>query len=433
MITRSRFVYSIITICTVVFMAFLSFSQINRDSTTNARFDVYDEGAHFDYVLKLKENKIPSWGSQYDQLTVKIVDCLGTAFAAPGNCGDANRTVTNYAPYGYNYEAQQPPLGYLPYVFYNFSPKSESKAILLGMRAFGSDFWLGLTSILLILVFLIRRVNLGWLAIATFFVLLNPTFIHALATINNDAAVVPAVLIWLLSELYLGAPGRNRGKLDWVIRVGVAILLGGVKGLLVLIPICNFLVHGIMKLFRGQKPRFVFANIRGAFSLREALPSVAAASTYVGFLVFQKITELVPSSIVLNKLLGFSKTSHVRITTIADSMSNLLSSQRGYYLGIQIDSSLGYLFSLAFVVLFAIRAYLDFSAEKFDRLGALSLTSWALIASLAVAWPIVCFVEGGYDFSTPPRYALMALPIISYCFTSFNSNKIRLSPFKSTS
>lgn len=426
MLNRFRFLYVIAVTISILAASLLSYSQVQRDSNATPHFDVYDEAAHFDYVLKLKENAIPAWGSQYDQLTLRIVDCLGTFFTGPGDCSEKKRPVENYAPRGFNYEAQQPPIGYLPYVFHKISSTDNPKDILMSLRLFGSKFWLILTALLLTFLFVMNPVKIMWVVFGAFAIFVNPTFVHAVATVNNDAAVVPVVLIWIITEQHLRFRKNARNIPGWILRVVVSIILGAVKGFLVLIPISYFLASGALKYIRERRTPFDKSAFLSVFSFKSVAPSIAAVLTYLVFLGYQKVAEKVPSSEILESLLGFSKTDHLRATTILDSLSNLLSSQRGYYLGLPMDTSLGYLFSVLFFSLLLVKAFMELNSLGENRSGSFALTSLLLIISLSIAWPLVCFLQGGYDFSTPSRYALMVIPIIAYSFATFSSNNVRL-------
>ena len=128
-----------------VFAGLSTFASL--DSRQNPYFDVYDEGAHFDYVVNLKNFTIPFWGTLESQDTLLIGDCLGRVGGKQGSCETKDRDPGNFAPGGFSYQAQQPPLGYFPYIFAETKSTSPLDT-LQEMRRLGIFFWSTLIALL---------------------------------------------------------------------------------------------------------------------------------------------------------------------------------------------------------------------------------------------------------------------------------------------
>ena len=94
-----------------------------------AGFDILDEGAHYDYVVRLAHGDLPSPGDRYTQQTLRIISCVGEYGLSPHGCAAKHRNPA-LVPDGYSYEAaQQPPLAYLPYLLTIRTDGSSQQAL----------------------------------------------------------------------------------------------------------------------------------------------------------------------------------------------------------------------------------------------------------------------------------------------------------------
>ena len=138
----------------------------------------------------------------------------------------------------------------------------------------------------------------------------------------------------------------------------------------------------------------------------------------------QTLRSSVPSEVVLDSLLGFSKVSHLSLRTVANSLYYVFS---GYYGRVIPDLDMGVIPSiLSFFFLFLL-GYLsrkdplnprsEIDAEN-DYLFSNQRMSWFLaiatifsLLSIGLAQPILVYLQGQYDFPAPPRYGLIAIPL----------------------
>ena len=417
---------SAILVSVSVFFGLSHFATL--DSRQNPHFDIYDEGAHFDYVVNLKKGTIPSWGTFESQETLLVADCLGGKGGSPGSCATKERDPHNFAPGGYSYEAQQPPIGYLPYVFASTESSTPLKT-LIEMRQKGIIFWSTLIAFLVGLTILFFQVNfLGSIIIAVSTTFL-PTLTHAISTVSNDASVFVAIYVWLLVFIknYNLATKRSFSYLALT-----SALLGLVKGFLFLVP---FTMLSIM-FFSVYRPRLeskIPNTKKISRSKKEStsngtryllLSSVITLATTLSFYVLQTLRSSVPSKVVLDSLLGFSKVSHLSLRTVANSLYYVFS---GYYGRVIPDLDMGVIPSiLSFFFLFLL-GYLsrrdrlnprsEIDAEN-DYLSSNQRMSWFLaiatifsLLSIGLAQPILVYLQGQYNFPAPPRYGLLATPL----------------------
>lgn len=404
----------------VVIFAIISSALTKLDMASNPHFDVYDEGAHYDYVLQLSQGNIPAWGDQYLQETVRIVDCLGTAFSPAGSCEIKHRTTENYAPNGFNYEAQQGPIGYLPYLL-GIVNSEEPSDQLQGMRLKGSYIWLTLSGSLLILLCLALRTSIFMASLASIAIFLNPTFIHSISTVNNDAAIVPIVLFWILIELFL----RDR-KLSWRsvrnARFVIGLVFGLTKALLLVVPISIFLL-GVFLVLKAKRISRRKVSLKTFDKFQIAPMMLGAISSYGTFLALQKLREKIPSSQVLEALLGFSKTDVPDLKTMVDSFANVLFIFSGGYPGANINGSSGLIVTAVITALISIAAARSWDyfkglklsildAQTVDIFKAFPLVSVVALAMTAISWPLLFYMQGNYNFASPSRYALLAVPLL---------------------
>jgi hypothetical protein len=413
----SKFRSLVAATLTIVALATVSFALVQADVAKNPHFDVYDEAAHFDYVLKLREGSVPEWGSKYHQETMRIAECLGSVFTKPGDCSpNKNRVPENFAPKGYSYEAQQPPLGYLP--FLAFVQVGKPALVELNeLRTSSSAFWLALTALCLFglaAMANMRTLNIAFLA---FIIFVNPTFVHAIGTINNDAAIVPAVLAWLFIEAWIV---RYKPRRKFLIRFFAGAFLGLVKGFLVLIPISIAAASLVVHFSRKRKDVVPSGQISKSFN--SSLPVFLGALASFGvFLIIQNARALERSSVVLDALLGFAKTDFPKAETFVSSLANMMVMFEGSYVQGITDLAIAKVIWAVLLVVLTVRVYKElarqinrpFASEDNGVFEVSSLSAAILLAITSLAWPILVYLQGSFDFPAPTRYALMALPLLA--------------------
>jgi hypothetical protein len=134
---------------------------------------------------------------------------------------------------------------------------------------------------------------------------------------------------------------------------------------------------------------------------------VGVVVSYAAWFLIQNARASVPPSTVLHALEGFATTSHLRLTTILIGIQNELSDLSAY-----ATAPLYWIWDLAIygslVGLLVLKGPVGRISQ---RAGALAILFG--IVALGVAFPLLNFIEGHYDFYTPQRYALPLLPIIA--------------------
>jgi hypothetical protein len=134
---------------------------------------------------------------------------------------------------------------------------------------------------------------------------------------------------------------------------------------------------------------------------------VGVVVSYAAWFLIQNARASVPPSTVLHALEGFATTSHLRLTTILVGIQNELSDLSAY-----ATAPLYWIWDLAIygslVGLLVLKGPVGRISQRASALAIL----FGIVA-LGVAFPLLNFIEGHYDFYTPQRYALPLLPIIA--------------------
>lgn len=389
------------------------------DQINNRSFDVFDEGAHFDYVVKLASGHIPAWGTKYEQATMLVADCLGnTLVASVTDCSIHDRLAENFPPAGFSYEAQQPPLGYLAYLpGFMLSNGLEPGPRLNFVRDAGGVVLIGLAMILVLLIS--RILSLGFWRTLLFggLIMLAPIAIHALSTVNNDASALTTSLAFVYG-LLLSHKMRARGS--FILGAAVGILLGLTKAFMILLPASAVLVFGIVAIQRLKMKSSAigkeYSRPHHVYALTASGASLIAAGI---FSIWQTQRAVVPAGEVLKSLLGFEPTvDNVQLETVLSSWSNLANSWLGASNGLVSIPS----FFSVINVLVLILAGVAFAYTKRPRPIMLALepysrafiSMWMVVILLfGLAWPALLFFQGGFNFDAPARYALQAMPLLA--------------------
>lgn len=368
----------------------------------NPHLDVFDEGSHYAYVVALRSGHVPAWGDRLTPQERKLDDCLQAVGTPPAPCGSRPAPASSYPAGGYDYEAQQPPLGYLPYVV-TANPQASPVAAITAARH-GGMIWAAISGALLLAAAALEEFSLLGLSALLATCLLNPVFTYATGTVNNDAAGVAAgaaaLIAWSLS--------RRRPRWSLWLGVTAGLLLGLTKGVFVVVPFA--LVVGAA--FEERRHLLSWNGLVSACRRHGCVLAmlVATAASYGAFIVVQNVRATVPSSTVLQALLGFSKTGAVQPSAISDGLISSLTLFQPYY----AYDALNVVWGLcAFGVLAGIW-FLRISEPGVTRLRGLSLGIALGMLALVVGWPILVYVQGRFNFAASVRYCVPLLPLIAY-------------------
>jgi hypothetical protein len=234
--------------------------------------------------------------------------------------------------------------------------------------------------------------------------LLTPVHIYAAATVNNDAAGVAAgAFAWLVAS----TTGRLRSSTAAGIGLTVGALLVMIKGIFIVAPF----VLVVATVLREQP----WSSARGGwrFMVRRNAGVVGmlagAGVAFVAWIEIQNVRAQVPSSVVLEALLGFTRTDHLKLQSILIGLRGLTSMFVPYF----GDSPTHYLWNLTFfAVVIGVVILRVPSAETSDT-RLLSIASMAGVVAVSVGWTVLSYLQGHYDGVATPRYGLSLLPIMA--------------------
>ena len=176
-------------------------------SSLFSNLSIFDEAQHIDYSIHLASGQLPTFGTKLTDTTRRIIYCLPDAaittngmnnISPPATKCSSSTNIPADVPHGFNYEVQQPPLGYLPYVaiwnIFNLGSKNPATQ-LLALRL-GNVFWAAATILSLLLLYRRIRPQLNVAIAGVFFIGLNPLILFSYSYVTND---VPAVTLGLLA------------------------------------------------------------------------------------------------------------------------------------------------------------------------------------------------------------------------------------------
>lgn len=409
----------------VVIIALLALVGVQREQEGNRWFDIFDEAAHFDYVLKLTYGEIPSWGSTYEQRTMLIAECMGNALTNPIlNCDIKERNPKGFPPDGYNYEAQQPPLGYLAYVpGLLLSGDRDPGATLNYVRDTGGTLLLVVTSAILFALATQMRLGFFRTTLLAGITLLAPMTIHAYSTVSNDPATVIATLIF--ASLLLAARGRG-ARVATILGLIAGLVVGGTKSSAILVPAAMLLALIGFEMFarlrsnvagRQSAARWIVALLRRT-DVRFVLTSlIVSCVVTLAFTAWQSIRGSVPSGVVLHAVMGILPlVDQVQISTIVSSVANLSNNWLGASNGLVSDPQLFVALNGLLLVLVGVAFVLPNDVKAPG--SQLFATTWAIVVVVfSVAWPVLLLIQGHFNFDTPQRYGLLILPLAALAAT----------------
>ena len=202
----------------------------------------FDEIAHIDYAERLAAGGLTTWDDVYSQRTLGIGECVDTNSQDPNCITSITRDPAARWPDGHSYEAQQGPLGYLPYATafaFVIDANADHFSQIRQLRAANAVLWLILGALW---AFLLAMITARWWAAlaATVVFALNPLLFDAFTYVNNDAAsavVGTAGVLWLI--WLLKHPQRLSPALVFLISaaLGIVIALTKVTALIVVVTL----------------------------------------------------------------------------------------------------------------------------------------------------------------------------------------------------
>jgi len=368
----------------------------------DASLDVFDEVAHYDYVAAVHEHHVPAWGDRFLQETLRLADCVGgPAGPTTTNCTMKHREPTAFPAAGYSYEAQQPPLGYVPYILTARPHASPQRAIATARR--GGAMWTADAALLLLALAAVEGLSLLGFAVLLTACILSPVHIHAAATVNNDAAGVATGALALLTA----SVARRTGRPLLFVGAAVGFLIAMVKGLFVVAPLVLVLAAVLM-----ERP---WSSGRTGWRrlVRNNQCSVAMLATggvtYLAWAELQNLRARVSPSIVLHALLGFSHTKYLQLGTIITGLKTQTSLLASYYPAAPMHD----LWNLAFFAVVIATVLFEPRNRAATENRALAIASLLGLLALAIAWPLLTYVQGHYNFFANARYGLPLLPFLA--------------------
>lgn len=361
-------------------------------------FDVFDEGAHYDYVLDLTHGHLPRSGETVSQTTMRMISCLGGFELPPHGCKVTKRNPALFPAAGYSYEAvQQPPLGYLPYIVTARSSGAPESALV--DTRWGGFVWSVVGAGLLLWVGWLAELSLLELCLVLSICLLSPVEVHAASTVTNDSSAVPAGALVLATFLV----SRRRQTAMAGFGLAVGLLVGLMKGLFVVAPLV--ILVGLVIGDVSQRRRPTRADLWRRYGCSLSM-FVGVVISYAGWLLLQDAVAVVSPSVVLHALQGISTTPYPRPSTFFNGIQQGLSDLIAY-----TPAPLYWFWNLAVYGSLAGLLVLKGPVGR-PQVRAMAAAVFIGIAALAAAFPLLNFVEGHYDFYAPSRYAVPLLPIV---------------------
>jgi hypothetical protein len=384
----------VIAIC-ILFVAAAASSHQRHE----AGFDVFDEGAHYDYIVHLAQGNLPKTGDRLTQQTVRMISCVGGFALSPHGCVAKYRDPAKLPADGYSYEAvQQPPLGYLPYLL-TTQTNGYSQQALQDAR-WGGFVWSVVGAGLLVWVGWMLDLCLMELVAVLAICLLSPVEIHSIATVTNDSAAIPAGAA--IVATYLVARRRKRPMI--AIGLVVGLIVGFLKGFFVVAPFVILAALFFADIARRRRP--TRADISTKYGCSVAM-LVGAIVSYAAWVLIQSARATVPEGTILHVLQGSFTTTHLRVTTILTGVQDGLSDLTAYAV-----APLYWIWDLAVYGTLAGLLVLKGPVGRVSERAA-ALAIFVGIVALATGFPLLNFIEGHYDFPAPQRYALPLLPIVA--------------------
>ena len=366
----------------------------------------FDEVAHLDYAIQLGKGNLPTWDTTYSVELRQIGYCAGTLWTPSNDCSEQVGSLDSIFPNNHSYEAQHPPIGYLPAaVTWAMGVERIADPIsqLAVMRA-SNLFWaFAFVLLLAILVSLLTRYL--WVALAAVvFTATNPQLVGSLSYLTNDAAA-PAIGCLLAISAVIAyrtkAPLRLLSPVVALV-VSVGVLAGLTKLTFAVVPL-SFLIFAVLT--RRRNLAILSATQIGALvGVNLAYSLILAARSQLS------------AREVWAELLGFS-------TGMPFTPLEVINSAAGT-VGIFLDEDLiwgpvrptptAYLaFGLVSGAFFVLSLVRDKGSEVVVPDQALIGRSTVVAAIVsAVGWTLYMYSLGGYVWEFPPRYLVPLVPVM---------------------
>ncbi len=379
---------------------------------------LFDEVEHIDYAVHLSEGVVPTWGTVLNDRTLALASCIQNQDVS-AECVRVTPKVEAMSR-GFSYQAQQPPLGYLPMAAaarYAVTGTDFHYQQILFLRLANLATFIGLAFALAFTLSFFTR-SLVTVAVVAGLLVANPWFFGAFTYVTNDSA---AVTVGVLSTgAYMAWLQRTRGPTSRTVLLSAAggfFLLGVVAGLVKLfslLPVVAIALAIAMHLFvsrswlgwRRQFFPFIFS-------------AVGLLSAHAVSVLYRSRSAWVTEREVLSDLLAPStrSLSEVAVVRLKDFQTLVLGSS--VFEGIQAPTyvtpaliALG-LISCA-LILWALASH----NSKF--IAAVPLTPQGLILStllvslmLLTAVPVVLYFQGPFDSAYIGRYLVPLLPLFA--------------------
>ena len=346
---------------------------------------------------------LPAWGDTLTLQERKMADCLGFSRRHP-SCPVREPPASGLSLYpagGYDYEAQQPPLGYLPYVLTANPHASPSVAIEAARR--GGIIWAGISGALLLVLAALEDFSLVGLAALLATCLFNPVFTYSAATVNNDSAGIAIGAVALIALSW----SRRRPRFSLALGAIAGALIGLTKGLYIAVPFA-LVIAAIVE--EGRQLLSV-QGLKDAFRRHLCVVSMLVISVlaYGVFTLVQDARATVAPSTVLRALLGFSHVATLQPSTLSTSVSNAVTLSAVLLLQ-RVERHLGR------VCLWSARRVLvpRDPTGRGETCPGLSLGIFVGALSLAIGWALLVFVQGHYNSRGPSAMKICLLPLIGY-------------------
>lgn len=371
----------------------------------NPTLSVLDEGAHYDYVLRLRSGDVPRSGTYLSQDALRVESCAHQSGASASGCAIRHRSPHQGAGAGYSYEYTQPPLGYLPYVL-TASPGSSPERQIKDARR-GGLVWAAVAASLAVALAAIEDMSLLELAALLIICLLNPSAVYAESTITNDSSAVTAGLLTLLCvRLLKGRKLRVQTLAGFI----VGLLIGLLKGNVFCAPMAVLLATAIEASpwqLRRLSPRSLLAGMAAPLFLL-----IGCVAAFEGWQYFQAARALIPASVVNQAVQGFAFSPRVTasgvIAIIVGGVSQLVSV---FASPDNLNWTAYGLVGTGIVSVLVAAALYPIASSV--RARAMAIGVWATIAFMAVYFTLTSYVldPGHPVFSAAARYGLPLVPV----------------------
>ena len=365
---------------------------------------VYDEGAHYDYALRLRTGAIPAIGTKLTQSTLLAESCVNAQSTDPHKCTVKYR-APDFPAGGYSYEAIQPPLGYLPYLL--TATPDDSPQVAIWHARHGGIIWAGVAALLATAFAALEEMTLLELAGFLIVCLLCPMAVYSEATITNDSAAVTAGLITLISVRLL-----RGSRLRWKVAggLGIGIMIGLMKSLFLFAP---FAV--VVAVLVEERPwQRTGRSVKELF-VRQAAPLALLAGSLVaaeGWILFQESREIVSASVVSNALQGFNTAPVTVPGTLAGVINGLLAQLSLFGPPTGPAWPAYSLWSVGLVGVVVAATFYSGTGRAPTKARGLAVGTVIAMLAMSAYFTVTEYDLGHFNFSAPTRYGLVLIPLV---------------------